>query len=311
MGQILDIVLPVFGLAALGLAAVKLKILPLSVGDGLSAYVFALAVPALIFRTLSTGEMPSASPWAYWIAYFAGVATVWALAMLAARRLFARDAREAVVHGFSAGQSNTVLFGIPLIVTAYGEAGAVPLFLLIAVHLPIVMATATILMQVAEGGRGGLASLKAFAVSLVANPIIIGIVAGGVARLLGVTAPGALGDVVDMLAASAAPVALVAMGMTVARYGGRGDIGPAVLLTALKLMVHPFIVWVLAFHVLEMPPVFAAVAVLFASLPTGVNAYLVAARYGTGESASSSVVSLTTVASVVTVTFWLWVIGAS
>ena len=68
--------------------------------------------------------------------------------MVAARRFFGLTGTSAVVAGFAAGQANTVLVGVPMILKAYGEEGAVPLFLLIAVHLPVTMTLAT------AAGRG-------------------------------------------------------------------------------------------------------------------------------------------------------------
>ncbi len=119
-------------------------------GDGLSEFVFVLAVPCLIFRTLVRADIPAVQPWGYWISYFAGVALVWSLAILRRAPVLQPDGISAVVAGFSAGQANTVLVGIPMILKAYGEEGAVPLFLLIAVHLPVTMTVATLL---AEGRR--------------------------------------------------------------------------------------------------------------------------------------------------------------
>src|SRR5829696_2952111 len=134
----LAIVLPVFGLIGLGYAARRLGLVSDATGEGLSDFVFTLAVPCLIFRTLSRAELPAVQPWGYWISYFLGVAIVWAVAMATATRVFRVTGNAAVVAGFTAGQSNTVFVGVPMI-KAYGDEGAVPLFLLIAVHLPVVI----------------------------------------------------------------------------------------------------------------------------------------------------------------------------
>ena len=150
----LAIVLPVFGLIGLGYAARRLGLVSDATGEGLSDFVFTLSVPCLIFRTLARAELPAVQPWGYWIAYFAAVAIVWALASLAAGQFFHVGRTEAVVAGFAAGQANTVLVGIPLILKAYGEEGAVPLFLLVAIHLPVIMVAGTLLV---EGRRAPLA----------------------------------------------------------------------------------------------------------------------------------------------------------
>src|SRR3954465_15217493 len=153
----LAIVLPVFGLIGLGYAARRLGLVSDATGEGLSDFVFTLSVPCLIFRTLARAQLPAVQPWGYWIAYFAAVAIVWALASLAAARFFHVGRTEAVVAGFAAGQANTVLVGIPLILKAYGGEGAVPLFLLVAIHLPVIMVAGTLLVEGRRAPLGGIA----------------------------------------------------------------------------------------------------------------------------------------------------------
>ena len=79
-----------------------------------------IAIPALIFKTLTAAQLPAAQPWGYWFSYFGGVLVVWTLATVIARKVFAVSHVEGVVAGFTAGQSNTVLVGIPLILEAFG-----------------------------------------------------------------------------------------------------------------------------------------------------------------------------------------------
>src|SRR5215208_1569314 len=141
------IILPVFGLIGIGFAARQVGLVTDRAGEGLSEFVFALAVPCLIFRTLVRAEIPAVQPWGYWISYFAGVAVVWLLATAIGRHFFGIKGVSGVVAGFSAGQANTVFVGIPMILKAYGDEGAVPLFLLIAVHLPVTMTLATLMVE--------------------------------------------------------------------------------------------------------------------------------------------------------------------
>jgi predicted permease len=58
-----------------------------------------------------------------------------------------------------------------------------------------------------------------------------------------------------------------------------------------------------------MPPVWAGVAVLFASSPVGINCYLLAAQYGKGEGIAASSITLSTALSVFSTAFWLYVLG--
>ncbi|AWM88449.1 AEC family transporter [Microvirga sp. 17 mud 1-3] len=303
MLDLLAIVLPVFGLIGIGYVARRGNLVSERMGEGLSEFVFSLSLPCLIFRTLVRAEIPAVQPWGYWISYFAGVAVVWALAMVIGKRFFSLKGVSAVVAGFSAGQANTVFVGVPMILKAYGDAGAVPLFLLIAVHLPVTMTLATLM---AEGRQ---ASPLVILRRLVTHPIVVGILAGSACRPLAPYLPGPLWQVIELLGSAAVPCALISMGIALRRYGLETGWKLPTLISGLKLILHPLLVLLLATYVFDMPPVWAGVAVLFASCPSGINAYLFAERYGEGVALASSAVTLSTVFALGTTLLWLYVLG--
>lgn len=57
MGQVLSVVLPVFGLIGIGAAVAWTKLLGRTTGDALSEFVFAVAIPLLIFRIMATADL--------------------------------------------------------------------------------------------------------------------------------------------------------------------------------------------------------------------------------------------------------------
>lgn len=299
----LALILPVFGLIALGYATRRLEIFGDRVGDGLSDFVFTLAVPCLLFRTLVKADVPTVQPWGYWAAYFTGVAIVWGLGMFAARRWFGLTGVAAVVAGFCAGQANTVLIGVPIILKAYGDEGAVPLALLIGVHLPITMTAATLLVE------GRQTSFLVILRRLATHPIIVAIILGSAMRPLVHLVPEPGWRLVDLLAGAAVPCSLVAMGIALRRYGVEAGWPLPTLISGLKLIVHPLIVFVLVTQVFSMPPAWAGVAVLFAACPSGINAYLFAERYRAGVAIASSAVSLSSLLAIGTIVLWLSVLG--
>jgi malonate transporter len=308
IARIAEIVLPVFGVIALGYFSIWSKLLSEKAGEGLNDFVFVIAVPVMIVKTLLGAQLPEGSPWGYWLSYFIGVAMVWSFAQLVTWRIYGRPGREAVIMGFSAGQSNIVLMGIPLVLTAYGEAGAVPLFLLIAVHLPIMMLAATVMIESANAGITREAIFKLIK-NLVTNPLLIAFAIGSLGRISGVTLGGAPKQFVDLIAASAVPCALFAMGMALRKYGVFGDVKLSVFITAAKLLLLPLAVYLLAKHVFVLSPVWHGVAVIFASMAVGINSYLLAARYNTGVKTVAGAVTISTALSLFTVSFWLFVLG--
>lgn len=293
------VVLPVFSLIALGYVARWTRLLRETTGEGLSDFVFVLAVPCLLFRTLAKAEIPQTQPWGYWIAYFTGLAIVWALAMLIANRFFARKGPELVVSGFAAAQSNTVFVGVPMILKAYGDAGAVPLGLLLAIHLPVTMTIATLLAE------GRTASITMLLRRLFTHPIIIGIILGVLARPVVDQLPSPFWTLIDLIAGAAVPCALISLGISMRRYGLESGLGLPAALSTLKLGLHPLIVYLLATRVFDMPAHWSGVAVLFAACPCGINAYLFAERYRQGIADASSAITLSTLISLFTTAAWL------
>lgn len=315
MAQIVDIVLPVFGLIALGYAAAWSGLLRRETGEALSDFVFIIAIPVLVFRTLAMAAFDGASPWGLWIAYFAVFAVMWVIGSVTIRGLFGRDARAGVVAGISTAYGNTVLVGIPLALAAYGDAGAVAMALIIAIHLPVMMTTSAILIVRAErrdgvvhAEPGARAILRGLGLNLVRNPLIIGLVLGALWHVLGAPLAGLPRIMVDRIADVAATLALFAMGMSLRNYGIRGHIQAGLVLSALKLLLMPALVLIAARYLVPMPPVWVKVAVIAAACPTGVNAYVVAARFRTGEALASNAITISTALAVVSMTLWLTVI---
>ncbi|MEX0589797.1 MAG: AEC family transporter [Xanthobacteraceae bacterium] len=306
--RIADIVLPVFGVIAFGYVCAWTGLLRERVAEGVSDYVYTIAIPLLIFRTLAEAKLPDISPWGYWLVYFAGAGVAWTIGQMISLRVFHRETREAIIHGFTSGQSNIVLVGIPLVLSAFGEPGAVPLFLLVAVNLPLMMTTASLMMESTGAGLSRAALLN-LARNLATNLILIAFVGGVTAQFLGVRPAGVPKAIVDLIAQSSVPCALFAMGLALRRYGIAGDLSMSVVISTLKLMVHPLIVWLLVTYVVPLPPVLAGVAVLFAAMPCGINAYLLAERYRAGVAAAAGSVSLSTSLSILSISFWLWMIG--
>lgn len=299
----IQIVLPVFIFFGLGYFAIWARLIEPQADKALSAFVFSFCLPALIFRTISRADLPAVQPWGYWISYFTGVALAWGVATLISRRFFGANQIESAIAGFAAGQSNTAFLGIPLILSVYGETGAVPLFLLMAVHLPITMTAATIAVE-------GKAKFDLpFVRRVASNPVSIGLILGVLWRESGLVAGVAMNTIVDELASASVPCALFAMGLSLHRFGLRGNIRLVSCIGVLKLLVHPGLVFLLAHKFFVMPPAWSGVCVLFAAMPTGINSYLFAEFNKSYVPEASSAVALTTLFAPLTIAFWLWLLG--
>ena len=316
MEDILHIVLPAFLLIGLGYLFARVGYLGESVGDALADFVFKVAVPVLLMKSIATAEFSGANPWTFVLVYFLSIGAVWVLAILIIRLIFKRGSRAAVIAGVAAGFSNLVLLGIPLVERAYGQEGLQILLFLISVHLPGMMAISTFLMEHAvrsDGIEQGKIQLTTIARNLgrnlMVNPIVIGIFAGLLWRLTGIGIGGIAAQVMDLLAKTTGPLALVSLGMSLIKFGIRGNLFAAVSLAALSLLAMPAVVYLLATTLFALPPLWFKVALLGASCPTGVNAYLIANYFKNAEGLASSTIVLALLGSLVTIPLWLSLAG--
>ncbi|SIQ75959.1 hypothetical protein SAMN05880582_103246 [Rhizobium sp. RU20A] len=304
-------VVPLFVLILTGWLIVRFRYLPETVGQALGDFVFRVAVPVLLFRTIAEADFSDGSPWRLWAAYFFGVFVTWTLGNLIATLGFGRDARIGVLAGVSSAFANTVFIGLPLVSRVVGEHGIVAVSILLSVHLPVMMIAGTILMERADRKVTGasprpiVAILADIARNLVKNPLVIGLLCGAIVQQLGLGMPVPLKSVVDQLAGMAAPAALISIGMALDRYGIRGNIGLSAATSLLKLAVFPAVVLV-ACRMLGIDAAWTQALVLTAAVPTGVNAWLIANHFNVGHGLASSTITLTTAFGVVSVSAWAY-----
>lgn len=311
MSPLTETVLFVFSLVALGYCAGLTGYLKPASGEGIAEFAVSVAMPLLLFQTMVKSDFHGVAPWSLWFAYFSAVALTWALGHLVTTRIFGRDARVGVVGGVSSSYSNVVLLGAPFILGIFGPSGFEVLSLLVSVHLPIMMMASIVLFEMF--GRGDepmhpLRVVRSFLRRLFVNPLIIGILAGLGWRMTGAPLPALGGRLVDALAETAGPVALFAMGLSLRRFGISGNVRPALALSALKLLLMPALVLALVW-LLGLPPLTAKVAVVVAALPSGINSYLIAVQFNTGQALASNQMTIATACAAATSAFWLMIVG--
>lgn len=307
-------VLPVFLLILTGYLTVLSGLMKAETGEALGEFVFRIAVPVLLFRTIAHADVGAGTPVKLWIAYFAGVTVAWTAGHLVATRLFGRDRRSGVIAGVSSAFANNVFIGLPLVERVVGAKGIVAVSVLLAVHLPLMMVAGTVLMEEAVrretgvAGRGAVAIVRQTLLNLVQNPLIVGLLLGSAVHFSGLALPAMLDTLTAQIAGIAGPAALLSLGMALRSYGISGNLGLSTTIALLKLLLLPASVWVFA-HLVGLSPEWAAAMVLTSSVPTGVNAWLIANRFGTAQGLAASAITLSTLLGVATVTFWAALAG--
>jgi malonate transporter and related proteins len=312
LNAIINTVLPVFGLIVLGYALAKANILDGVAGRGITLFVFNIGIPALLFRTVSTMAAQEGAPWALWIAFFGGLALAWVLAAIVSRFIASLNVSGGAAASMATGFGNLALLGTPLALAHFGPGVAVPLGMILSVHAPILWTAATLHRELSRHSStfSFADTAKSLAKMLATNAIILALVAGGLWRLTGLGLHPVPDKMLSMLSDASVPTALVALGVSLAAYSLRGSWGGMFALIGLKMLAMPLFVFLLARYAVTLPPLWIKVAVLFAAMPTGANAFLFAQKNDEAVPAVSGAVALGTGFAAFTAAVLLWMMDA-
>jgi predicted permease len=300
---------PLFALVLVGYALSRLGRWPRAVSDALTRFVFGVAIPALLFRLMSDFAKLPHVDLALLAAYFGGALAVYVLARIAARALFGMDGAAQSVLGVGAIFSNNVLLGVP-IAQATLPPEAMPAVSLVLVFNSLVMWTlVTASVEWARHRDFSLAGFGATARRVALNPIVASILAGTAWGFTGLGLPQVADATLALLASSAVPLSLVALGMGLAEFGLRAGFAQSAMIAALKLVAFPLAVYAIA-RLLALPPPETTAVVLLSALPTGASVYLMARQFATQEGAIASTLLLSTACAAVTTPLTLAALAA-
>jgi len=301
MNAVFDVVVPVFSIVLLSFGLARVGVFNAATADGLTRFMFYVAVPAMLFRTLATTELPATVPWAYILAFYGASFVMFFIGIAVSKAGLAWTRRDQGIAAITASYSNMVMLGFPLVMTAFGDAGALPLFILLALQSTLMFPATTWMIEIY--GHDMSATRPSLLISvgkLLLNPIILSLGLGVIANLMSIDIGGAAARVLEIVAAAAPACALVALGAGLAQYEIRGDLRNSLLFVFLKGIGHPALVWA-GCWTMDISILWTQVAVLLAAMPTGINAFIFARNYDIRVAMVTKTIVLGTLLSMVTV----------
>lgn len=313
MQHILTVTTPFFALVLVGWAVTRLRWMPIEAIPGLNGYVLFFALPCMLYRFSAMTPIAQLLDRAAVTVYLASAAAMVALAAVMARRGRMRW-NDAAFGALVAAFPNSGFMGVPLLVALLGQAAAAPAIVALALDMVITTSACIALSQLGHGGADGARGAVARALrGMVANPLPWSIALGTLTSALRLTLPAPLMGGIEMLAVSASPVALFALGALLARgqmarreSGRTSGAAPVIGIVACKLLVHPLVVFA-AGHLaiaagVPLDPFAAAVLVLVAALPSASNVPILAERFQADAGRLARVVLVSTVGAFATFT---------
>ena len=278
---VLQIVTPVFALAAIGFGWVRLGF------DYDTAFVtrlaMTLAIPALIFVGLSGGEIDAQVAGRLAVAAALSYGGV-LLAIWAACRAMGLDLRT---YWAPLSFGNTGNLGLPLALFTFGDIG---LSLGIVVFSVGAMLQFTFGLWIVAGGGNPIKALR--------EPMVAATLLGGLFLWQGWTLPPVLFDTLDLIGGMGIPLMLITLGVAVARLKPAGLL-PMAGLATIKLVVCVAVALTVGV-LMGLDRVGLGVLTLQLATPVAVTSYLLAVKYGAEAPPVAGLVVVSTLMSVVT-----------
>ncbi|MFL0577317.1 AEC family transporter [Brevibacterium luteolum] len=262
----------------------------------LARVVFYVATPALLYVTISSTDIGAIFSPALLatggsaVLVFTGIFafTLWS------RR---RSLGEATISAMASGYVNIGNLGIPIATYVLKDLSFVAPVLLFQLILlsPIIMVLldSTRAETGSEWWRPLLMVLR--------NPIVIGAALGVAGSLTGWRLPEVVHEPVSMLAAMSVPGMLLAFGISLKdgwKLPPAGSRRQLVIITVTKLVIQPFIAWLIGGVLLGYDGLMLMGIVVTSTLPTAQNVYIYAMEYKASAQLARDAVFITTILSV-------------
>jgi malonate transporter len=302
--QIANLILPVFAVILTGWVVGYSGYLSRALSDALIHFAYNIAMPALLIVTIAQEPAHSLINGRFLVAFGGGSLLCFFLVFGIMSIRSSRTLASRTMHGMAASMTNTGFVALPVLQAIYGQHAVLPAAIATVFVAVVMFPIAVILLEV--GQREGTRTTPMATVKhIVLNPMVISTLIGMLLSIFGLPMPGPVTTYLRIFADALTPCALFAIGLGLSLEGLRANLGRASLLSAVKLVIMPLIVYGLSMA-LGLDPLYTIAAVICAAVPTAKTVYILAGEYHCEEMMVASTVSLTTLASVFSLVVWLY-----
>jgi predicted permease len=267
--------------------------------SGVERLVYFVLFPALLFRSIARSPLESGDVTRL-IATGVAFTIAGMLLSLAARPLF-RLPHPTFAACFQCGFRFNTYIALAAASRYGGESALALISLLVGVLVPLVNFAAVGML--AHGGR------KRIVIELARNPLLLACVAGYAWRWGGLALPDIVMHILELLAAAALPLGLLAVGAGLTLARTTLPVPAIAWWHAVKLVALPAIALAVG-HALGLNTTERAVAVIMAAVPTAPSAYILATQMNGHGAPVALLISSGTVIAAVTLPLWLAIAGS-
>lgn len=309
LANLFNLVAPFFGLIVLGFLAGRFKRLPVEGMAWMQFFLIYVTLPCLFYRLIADKPLSELANWRYIATTTFATFCAFLLSFSAGWKYTKGDMPQSVMQGVAGSYSNIGYMGPPLILAALGPAASAPVVLIFVFDSLLLFTLVPFLMALAGVERRSfIATAREVVWRVVTHPFNLATMVGVFASYMKIELPASLDKMTLWLSQAAAPCALFLLGVTVALRPMKQMPAELPALVAIKLLLHPLLVWLLLAGIggFQGPWVFAAI--IMAALPPALNIFVISTQYKIGVERASACILVGTIVSTVTLTGFLWLV---
>ena len=306
MIEILNAILPVFIVIALGFVIEKKGILGPHAAEGLNKFVAKVSLPILLFYIMSNESISDVLNWKWILGLLAGLFSTYIIATLICKCIWRGQPAENAMRAFAVSFPNGSFMGIPIIFAYIGKPGLLPAALAGVFITAVLLVTVVVLEYHKNKHHDFSKSIMTIGARVLKNPIVLGAILGIISTACQIHVPVMLNKTFKLLGSAAAPCALFAIGQVLSR-NKVDNFGEIFGLSLIKLLVCPLITFGML-YLIGVDKLWMTSGAISSSMPTGTAVYLIAYQYQTYQKQTSALIFFSTIISLVTVSLILTLI---
>ena len=300
-------IFPVFAIVVLGWIAGISGYVPRTLGASLTRFAYYIAMPSLVFLTIGDETMHSLLDWRFLAAFGGGSLICFAIVMVMARWGRSAAFGTSAMIGAAASMTNTAFVALPILKTLYGKPGVLAAAIATVFIGAFMFPALVILLEIARFDASRKIRTAALTRQIATNPVIVATVVGLAWSFTGLGMPKPLVSFLTILGDALTPCALFAIGLELTLGELRERLSFYALLTIVKLLILPLIVYALCLAC-GLDHTATVAAVVCAAVPTAKSAYVLAVEYDVEKTMVGAVISMSTLFSIITLLGWLYLI---
>ena len=311
MLQIVNAILPVFGVIIAGYFVGRMKFLGKHATSVLNRFIFYIALPALLFSTTATASREDILRFDFVLVFlFGSLLTIIVGAVVCVVVFKNKNPQEIIVHTMATTLGNTGYMGIPMLLSLFGNQGGIAAVIGSVTVNAFLTSCALCGLQIFSAENRGQSRIKPF-LEIFKMPFVLASIAGMGCTLFSLEVPTALLNSVTLLGSPTSGAALFAVGLSLSTLSlHKEGLTEVVWISVCKLVISPLLVLAVCPLFPDLDPMWKSCAVLLAATPLASTVCVVSANFNIYVEESSSTVFISTLFSALTLPIFIIILGS-